>query len=170
MNYAVIYSSSTGNTRYLAEALKEKLGDACIQLERVKDGTKAEEADGIFAGFWTDKGDCEESMAKFLETLRGKRVFLFGTAGFGQSDAYFERILSNVKMHLDASNTVIGSWMCQGRMPMAVRRRYEGMMEQDPGKARQLIFNFDEALKHPDTEDMEALWNAVSQSGMLEGK
>ena len=31
----------------------------------------------------------------FLKQLRGKQVFLFGTAGFGGSEEYFNKILKN---------------------------------------------------------------------------
>ena len=48
-----------------------------------------------------------------LYTSHGKRVFLFGTAGFGGSAPYFEKILAATRKALDGSNTVIGSFMCQ---------------------------------------------------------
>ena len=52
-----------------------------------------------------------------------EEVFLFGTAGFGGEPAYFESILSRVAQCLGQGNTLIGAFMCQGRMPMAVRER-----------------------------------------------
>ena len=45
------------------------------------------------------------------------------------SDAYFEKILGQVKQSIDASNTVIGEYMCQGKMPQSVRERYVKMKE-----------------------------------------
>ncbi len=157
MKCAVIYSSNTGNTKYLAEALKEQLGKQCIFFGDVKEEMEIGEADLIFVGFWTDKGGCQEKMTQFLQNLRGKKVFLFGTAGFGQSQTYFDKIVSHVAEYLDASNTVVGSWMCQGRMPMAVRARYEGMKKTDPQKAMQMIENFDRAMDHPNLEDRKGL-------------
>ena len=68
---------------------------------------------------------------------------------------YFDRILVNVKGHLNESNTVRAQWMCQGKMPMAVRKRYEAMQEKEPERAGQLIANFDQALEHPNGEDLE---------------
>lgn len=48
-------------------------------------------------------------------------------------------------------------FMCQGKMPMVVRDRYEKMLA-DPDKAAQtqmLLKNFDMALSHPDEKDRE---------------
>ena len=51
----------------------------------------------LYIGFWTDKGTCEESLKSFLGALHGKRVELFGTAGFGKDSSYYEKILEAVK-------------------------------------------------------------------------
>ena len=40
-------------------------------------------------------------------------------------------------------------------MPMSVRERYEAMQEKEPVRAGQLIANFDQALEHPNREDLE---------------
>ena len=80
-------------------------------------------------------------------------------SGFGGSDAYFEKILGQVKQSIDASNTVIGEYMCQGKMPQSVRERYMKMKEnpEHPANLDLLIQNFDRALSHPDSEDLERL-------------
>lgn len=158
MKYLVVYSSRTGNTEMLADQVKKTLGEEeCLYFGAPSEEAKAaaENAEVIFAGFWTDKGNCEEPMAEFLESLENAKVVLFGTAGFGQSQDYFDRILANVKGHLNGSNSVAGAWMCQGKMPVSVRKRYEAMREQEPERAAQLIANFDQALGHPDAGDLE---------------
>ena len=55
--------------------------------------------------------------------------------------------------------------MCQGKMSQSVRKRYEGMLEQNPGDERikGMIENFDRALQHPDEADLKALREAVSK-------
>ena len=115
-------------------------------------------------GFWTDKGSCSKEISEFLKSLHHKEVFLFGTAGFGESAAYFEKILSKVQKHLDDTNTVTGTYMCQGKMPQSVRERYIKMKNSPVPipNVDALIANFDKALSHPDTEDLERLQNLVS--------
>ena len=81
------------------------------------------------------------------------------TAGFGGSEAYFQQVLGKVKESVDESNTVMGEFMCQGKMPQSVRDRYVKMKE-NPDHAPnldELIRNFDRALSHPDNEDLDRL-------------
>ena len=114
-------------------------------------------------GVWTDQGQADADTLDFVQQLRGKQIFLFGTAGFGGSAPYFEKIIAATRKALDGSNTVIGSFMCQGKMPMSVRQRYEAMKAQ-PDHAPNLdalIENFDKALSHPDAADLEQLKQAV---------
>ena len=126
---------------------------------------KAEElhSEILYIGFWTDKGNADSATLELLSKLRDKKVFLFGTAGFGGSEGYFNKILKTVQKSLDRSNTLIGSFMCQGKMPLSVRQRYEAMKKQPihmPNLAM-LIENFDKALSHPDADDLARLKQAV---------
>lgn len=152
MKYSIVYSSRTGNTGQLAECIKKHMppqmchyyGEPC---EAAKD------ADMLYVGFWTDKGTCDAAAGQFLKTLRHKKIFLFGTAGFGGSADYFAQILSRVTESLDPSNEITGTFMCQGKMPLSVRKRYESMSDAEPEKMQAMIDNFDRALSHPNQED-----------------
>ena len=158
MSYAIVFSSKTGNTRLLADTLRASLPqNECTYFGAP--APEALEAETLYIGFWTDKGHADDTLTAFLQTLKGKRVFLFGTAGFGGSAEYFEQILAAVQKSLDESNTVIGTYMCQGKMPMTVRHQYEKMLQQ-PNHApnlEMLIENFDKALAHPDAADLDQL-------------
>lgn len=113
MNIAVITNSKSGNTVQLARALREGFavsGSApiCdIELPDAPDVSQLEDAvsrvlaaDAVCVGFWCDKGSCTGGVAKLLERMDGKRVFLFGTCGFGGSQEYFDQIIERVKEHL----------------------------------------------------------------------
>lgn len=156
MTYSIIFSSKTGNTALLAETLKTSLpANRRLSYGTIPDA--APEADLLFVGFWTDKGDCDADTAAYLEGLYHQRLFLFGTAGFGGDKAYFQQILARVQSHLNDSNTVVGSWMCQGKMPLSVRQKYEAMLPQAPEKMQGLLDHFDRALTHPDAHDLAEL-------------
>lgn len=162
MSYAIVFSSKTGNTALLAQTLREQLPQADCCYFGAPDAA-ALAADTLYVGFWTDKGKADTDTLDFLQQLRDKRVFLFGTAGFGGSAPYFEKILAATRKALDGSNTVIGSFMCQGKMPVSVRQRYEAMKAQPAHipNLDALIKNFDKALSHPDAADLEQLKQAV---------
>ena len=123
----IVYSSKTGNTQSLANSLNFMESKYCVSV-----------------------------MKQYLSTLRNQNVFLFGTAGFGKSKEYFEMILKNVQSHLDASNCVKGTWMCQGKMPLAIRAKFESNPE--------MLKNFDEALKHPNDKDVDSLMKSVNEA------
>ena len=128
--------------------------------------TQASEADVIFVGFWCDKGSCSPAVQHFLQGLAGKRVFLFGTCGFGESDEYFAQILDRVRAYLPADAQYIGGAMSQGKMGMGVKRRYEGMLEKDPenAQARMLIDNWNKAQSHPNEDDVSRIAAAAKEA------
>lgn len=166
MKYAIAVSSKTGNTAAVAEEIRKALPEAdCLYFGDIQEvGVKeAQGAEAIFAGFWTDKGTCDSGCSAFLKTLKGQAVFLFGTAGFGGSSEYYGEILQRVKAELPDGVQVADTFMCQGKMPEAVRLRYEKMRDENPEKASQfeaMIANFDKALAHPDPSDLKkaGLW------------
>ena len=145
-SYSIIFSSLTGNTRQLAETIRVVLpAEDC-------DYFGAPETAELHSGMlYVGLG--------LLSKLRNKKIFLFGTAGFGGSAAYFQKILDHVKQSVDPSNTVVGEYMCQGKMPQSVRDRYMKMKAQPehPANIDALIKNFDRALSHPDEDDLERL-------------
>ena len=158
MSYAVVFSSKTGNTELLAKAIREELGtDGCVYF-----GMPDAEAlkDTLYVGFWTDKGTCDGASAAFLSTLEGKRVFLFGTAGFGGAQTYFDQILASAAKNLPESAVEIGRFMCQGKMPETVRQRYEAMEESPRRQA--MLENFVQARSHPNAADLMRARAAVA--------
>lgn len=158
MKYAVVYSSRTGNTRLLADEIHALLaGQDVVYFGEPSEN--ALDAQYIYVGFWTDKGTCDENTTAFLKQITAQKIFLFGTAGFGGSEDYFAQIVSRVTEQINPAAQVFGTYMCQGKMPEGVRRRYEAMPE-DP-KKQMLLHNFDEALSHPNEADLNRCRDAV---------
>lgn len=158
MKAAVMYKSLTGNTKLLAEAIKEALAEREAEWEVVyfgKPDAKVE-ADLFFVGSWTDKGMCDGEIAELLKVMEQKKIAYFGTAGYGGSEEYYHRLFQRVKEIAPPSNEVIGCFYCQGRMPIAVRNKFVAMMREHPEdkKLEVSIQNFDEALTHPDEDDL----------------
>ena len=159
MSHAIIYSSRTGNTALLAQTIHEALPrEECLHYGAPDPAALT--AETLYVGFWTDKGTCDEEIARFLRSLTSQRVFLFGTAGFGGAPAYFEQILGRVRENLGPEVPVIGTFMCPGRMPQAVRDRYEAM--EDSPRRTAMLENFDRAASHPDEQDLTRLKAAVA--------
>ena len=161
MNYAIVYSSRTRNTAQLAQRIKRLLPPESI-VYYGPPAAEAMQADVLFVGSWTDKGTCSLEIAQFLSGLKNKQVYLFGMAGFGGSPDYFAQIEERIAQNLPSGNVLLGYYFCQGKMPQAVRTRYEAMAKTDPEKGKRMLNNFDQALSHPDQEDLRMLEKAVS--------
>ncbi|HJA29282.1 MAG TPA: flavodoxin family protein [Candidatus Olsenella pullicola] len=153
MNYAIICSSRTGNTEKLAQRARKVLGE--------RNEVPVVDADLVLLGSWTDKGGLDPALEDELPRLAGKRVFLFGTCGFGGSQAYYDHVLDRFASALPEGAQVVGSFMCQGQMPPTVRERYVKMAEQDPERFAPMIENFDRALGHPNAADLDSFEDAL---------
>lgn len=162
--YSIVFSSVTGNTRQLAEAIRESLPETGCDYFGLC-SAEALKSEMLYVGFWTDKGNADEASLALLKTLKSKKIFLFGTAGFGISEAYFRRVLDNVRLSIDESNSIVGEYMCQGKMPQSVRERYVALKDrpQHPANIDALIENFDLVLSHPDAADLDKLKKLVQE-------
>lgn len=149
MKVCIIYDSITGNTKKLAETIKEKFS---------KDIVEKELADIIFIGSWTDKGNCSKKISEVYKNLKNKRIIIFGTAGFGGSREYFDRLYKRIKEQIPKNNQIENKYFyCQGKMPNTVKERYIKMIKENPEDSNLQVSlkNFEEALKHPNDEDIE---------------
>lgn len=165
VTYSIVFSSATGNTRMLAEAIKETLPqESCNYFGGCEDVIP--KSDLLFVGFWTDKGAADETTLNLLESLKNRKLFLFGTAGFGGSESYFQSILEKTRAHIDDSNNIVGEFVCQGKMRQSVRDRYVKMQNSPdcPPNIDMLIENFDKALTHPDADDLAHLAQRVKEA------
>lgn len=124
MSYAIVYSSKTGNTRLLADAIREVAGDDCIYFGEPSDAALS--ADILYVGFWTDKGTCDSTVADFLKKLDGKKVFCSVPPDSADLLPILNRFSGGSAPAFRALH-VSGSYMCQGKMPDSVKLRYEKM-------------------------------------------
>ena len=84
MSYAIVFSSRTGNTRRLAEAVRAALpAGECLYFGPPDAAALA--AGRLYIGFWTDKGSCDEALAAFLRSWPGTRSFCSARRASGGS-------------------------------------------------------------------------------------
>ena len=161
--YSIVFSSRTGNTKMLADALREVLP------EEARDyfgpcGPEIPQSETLYVGFWTDRGNANEGGAGAAESAAESADIPVRNGGLRRRQRRISGRCSPASgPSVDGSNTVVGTFMCQGKMPQSVKARYEKMREQ-PNHADNLdalIENFDRALSHPDADDLDRLRNAV---------
>ena len=183
MTCSLVVNSKSGNTRMVSGAIKRALqaaGVDFVHAAALSDDADADQvaleaqgacaADTVLVGFWCDKGACTPSVAALLSALHGKRVFLFGTCGFGADQSYYQQIIDRVTSNLAGDAELAGWAMCQGKMSPAVKQRYEAMLEQDPDNARfkMLLDNWVAAKDHPTKEDLDKILKPENFTGRSE--
>lgn len=156
MKYSIVFSSVTGNTKKLSETIKNKV-DKCYFG---KPCNEALDADVIFVGFWTIGNSCGSDIKTFIEKLSGKKVFIFGTAGYDNTKKYFSGILDSVKDLIPQSNTIIGTYMCQGKVSDAIQNKIK---EATPEKFEAIKDNLVESLNHPNENDIKLLISEIDK-------
>ncbi len=171
MDYMVVYSSKTGNTKKLATEIFRALPGMSKDMQDIEE-YRGKDADLFFVGFWVNRGTCEISVIDMLSELHGKKVALFGTCGMGSDDAYYKSIEQKVRVWIPDDCRYLGTFLCQGKMPMQVREKYEISMEDPVQESwrRKMLQNFDEALFHPNDEDLANARRFVEEALKAQGE
>ena len=74
----------------------------------------------------------------------------------GESPEYFKKIEENIRVFIEDDNEYLGAFICQGKMPIQVREKYNRMRNGDNDRQIDtMIRNFDMAMLHPDMDDLE---------------
>ena len=156
MKTYIMYESKTGNTKMLADVIEETVRDTLVPT--------LEEAELVFLGSWTDKGNFVSTMIEKAKQLKNKKVFIFGTCGFGVGE-YQDQLFHRAAALLDDSNEVVGHYYCLGKMPAGARKHFVAMLQEHPDdkKLEVRIENFDRAASHPNEEDLTKLRAELSK-------
>ena len=162
MKVAICYESATGNTAQVAQAIRQACGEETI----LTFGGPADvsQADLVFAGYWVNKGICSPEMEAFFQTLSGKKVALFATAG-AAGEPYFHSLEERARKLLPPDARVLGAFYCQGRMSPGIRAGYLAQLKEDPDNPRlkASLANFDQAQSHPDQTDLDGAGDFARQ-------
>lgn len=114
MNACIIYSSCTGNTRKVAEAMAETSGIPCFA---VRNAPAPDDFDLLALGFWVRKGQPDARAQRYMERVRGKHVFFFGTLGAWPTSDHARRCLAATHALIEAGgNMVVDGFLCQGKV------------------------------------------------------
>lgn len=158
MKNAIVFSSVTGNTKLLAEKIQETLGDVAYCG---KASDEALEADAIYIGSWAQAFSCTPDIKEFLGKVKGKKVFIFMTAGYGSTEDFFNPIIDSVKALVDSSNEIIGEFICQGKVSEG---KQKAIKDGDEAKYNTMKPELDKSVSHPDDADVAKLVEAVKKS------
>lgn len=156
MNVLVCYSSKTGCTKRIAEAIqaREPSWD-CLPIDQV---ASLEKYDLVFLGGWIDKGAYDAKTSAFIELLSDKAVAFFFTLGAYPTSKHAYDCIQNIRQALEErKNTVINHFHCQGAIDPKLIEWMKGLGEEHahaPDKYREQRWK--DASLHPNQEDCNA--------------
>ena len=157
MKKSIVFSSLTGNTELLAKTILNELNED-IYIGKPCD--EALNSDIIFVGSWTKAFSCSDDIKIFLEKLNNKKIFLFMTAGYDNTDEFFEQILNNAKKSINDSNDIIGEFICQAKVSDA---KQEALKKMDINKFNSMKPLLDVSQSHPNENDLNNLKNILKK-------
>jgi flavodoxin len=153
----IAYSSKTGNTRKLAEAIHLALPGA--DLCRVDNAPNPAAYDLVFAGFWVEAENANHDMVGFMKKLGGIKTALFATLGAYPDTQHAAASLKAAAKEIPNA-VIVDRFICQGAIDPAMIEWMEMLPENDknaPTEARRTLWK--DASSHPDDDDL----NAVTQ-------
>ncbi|MHB9292052.1 hypothetical protein Holit_01140 [Hollandina sp. SP2] len=156
----VVYSSKTGNTRKLAEGIQSGLADALGHEPRiagVEENPDPAGTDWMLVGFWADRGNADQKAVQYLKSLEGQKIGLFGTLGASPDSDHAKDIGKRVQALAAEKNTVLGCFLCQGRIDPALTEQFKTLPADNPhAMTPERMKLHQEAAKHPDEKDIQA--------------
>lgn len=154
MKTLIVYSSLTGNTKKVAQAIWEVCGDRPA-LFSIEESPTPDDYDLVLVGFWVDRGAPDKKAQAYISSLQGKTVGLFATLGaYPDSEHAAQSMQAAVNLLAD-SNRLAGTFICQGKVDPKLVEQFQKLPvghphAMDPARIERLR----EAVKHPDEADL----------------
>ena len=159
MKPVVIYSSRTGNTKKVAEAVLSVLPEGTPMVAASDVGEMAE-YDLVFMGYWVNKGTADTAAQEAMRKISGKMVAIFATAGTYPDSEHAQKSLKAGATCLGEGCMVLGTFICQGAVdPERIERAKMRPPDHRHPPTAERIKRWQDASTHPDDTDLE---NAVA--------
>lgn len=157
MKCMIVYSSKTGNTRMIAEAIHKVLPKNSV-IYPVQQAPEPDSYDFIAVGGWVDKGMPDEATANYMKKVKGKDVGTFMTLGAYPDSDHAKESMRNASELLNGNN-ILGTFICQGKVDPQLIKWMQNITEKQPGNPHAMDNarkkRLAEAAKHPNEQDCE---------------
>ncbi len=152
--WAVIYSSTTGNTKAIAE---EIAGTAGADLFRVQDAPADLSAYEVVAlGYWLRRGGPDDLMKAYLPKVRNACVILFQTHGADVGSEHAVTSFARAAYLLGEDTEILGTFSAQGKLAPALIARRRKSDPDDTHNSPEARERWVRAAEHPNEEDRAA--------------
>ena len=158
MKSIVIYSSLTGNTKQVAEAIASVLpaDTPCVSMSELPSDIASYNL--VFAGFWVDKGTANKEARDVLGTLHNSHIALFATAGVPPQMEHAKQSIVNAAACLPEGVVPVDTFICQGKVdPKVIQMMYKMFPKgHSHGQSADRDARHKQAAVHPNEDDCKA--------------
>ncbi|MDR1586200.1 MAG: flavodoxin family protein, partial [Treponema sp.] len=121
---------------------------------------------------WVDRGGADKKALRYLKSLKGKKIGLFGTLGAYPDSDHAKNTARKVENLVSKHNTCLGAFLCQGKIDPKLTEMFKKLpLGLVHGMTPERIKRHEEAAKHPDDKDLEAAVEACAKMlGAGEGR
>lgn len=150
----ILYSSRTGNTKYLAEGISAGLSQP-HRLLSVGDYDEGLGPAWILFGYWVDRGTADAKALAVLESMHGQNLGLFGTLGAYPDSAHAADVHERLQTLVAKQNRCLGSFLCQGQVDPALIEKFKQFPPEHPHALNaERRKRHADAASHPDEQDV----------------
>lgn len=154
MKTLITYSSKTGNTKKVAEAIKKGINNSeILDISDVENLNY----DVLIIGGWIDKGTFDVKTLNFAKTIKGKKIAFFFTLGAYPDSQHANDCIQNItNLFVQNGNEVLGNFHCQGAIDprlIEVMKSFGENHSHAPTPER--VKRWEVASKHPDDNDLQ---------------
>lgn len=154
MKTLIVYSSQTGNTKKMADAVNELIGGEKT-ICPVHEAPDPAGFDLVVLGFWLQAGKPDPKSSDYLTKVGDARLFLFATHGAAADSPHVRKAMEQA-VALTASAKIAGTFSCPGEVNPAFLEKVRQKDPQPPW-----IGDAPAAVGHPDNVDIERLKGAI---------
>ena len=154
MKTLIVYSSKSGNTKKLAEAIYGFLPGENT-LKPVEEAPDPAGYDLIIAGFWLQGGKADSLSSQYLATLDSVKLFLFATHGAAVDSDHAENGMQSAKT-LAQPCDIVGEFHCQGEVKAEFLAKVQAQNPQPPW-----VKDAPNAVGHPSESDISRLQDVL---------
>ena len=150
----IVYSSLTGNTKAVADAITE-VCPTKPDVFAIQDAPAGAEAYAlVIIGYWVNKGLPDAMTLEYMKTLKNKNVAFFGTLGAYPDSEHAKNCMQSAEDRLkEGGNEILGHFMCQGKVdPKLLEMMTTKMADVHPMTPERQA-RIEEAKKHPNQDD-----------------
>ena len=152
--WAVIYSSTTGNTKAIAEEIAGASGG---ELFRVQDApTDLSVYDVVALGYWLRRGGPDDLMKAYLPKVNDACVILFQTHGADVGSEHAVTSFARAAYLLGADCEILGTFSAQGKLAPALIARRKKSPPDESHNSPEAQERWLRAAEHPNEEDRAA--------------